>query len=223
MRQGTHGKAMRHALSQNAPTSDQERWSEDTRLQPRSAERRPATQRLPHERSSTVRDSRDPRAEGQGDPSKRANKQGVQIIGPMDSGLTEQDRAQGRQVVGAPKRDRSATHFRKWQGNRHTGRRGQCRMTGRPPIAHSARPRDDAEVAKRRTPAGGASKGQGRGPNHRWASTRIAAAAAMPAKRRRIGAPPRPVPDARLSGRGWHERWPPPSLCMKDTARCEAP
>ena len=32
-----------------------------------------------------------------------------------------------------------------------------------------------------------------------------------PCKRRRFDVAPQFVPDARLSGRGWHERWPPPA------------
>ena len=144
--------------------------------------------------------------------------------------------AHGRCEARFPKRDGGAKHP-KAAAKKRAAANGRDRHTA---SAHADRPRNDAEMVvlrppKRRgvharsavigppsaqagkvlpmhpaRPAGRATASPSQQHRQRYASEDTAASAQAD-KVRRFEAPPKPVPDARLMGRGWHERWPPPA------------
>ena len=101
---------------------------------------------------------------------------------PVCSGATSFDAAD------RPHKDAgTASRARQTIARQHPAGAGKCcpRHSARP--AGVRRGHDSANSSRSRTPAGERSR-----------------------KRRRTADTSKPVPDARLSGRGWHERWPPP-------------
>ena len=181
-----------------------------------------------------------------GRPPDRAIRTSSQAAVPRSTNGADTQSAHRREVAGHPKRERGATHLT-YKADKNALHIGRARkMPGKQALP--ARPRTDAGgvklcPSKKRgahvrhdtvgpspagvgsdhhghpaRPAGGAAEGPHKKPRQRGASS----GRTMPTqarKARRLSALSRPVPDARLTGRGWHDRWPPPALGSGGTVR----
>ena len=231
---GSHGQAMMLAQYNDAKTSHITQQCDGKERQS-VYKKYKATQE--HSRDTVQSD--DATTGKQDLPPINTTKTGITTTAPYGNEAAEIHSANGRGETRLPKRDDGgATHPKAAAKKRampavHARRRHTAG-------AHTKRPRNDAGIValrppKRRgahakdevirpspardgktllmhsaRPAGGALVRQSQRHPQRYASEDTVASA-QAGMVRRLAAPPIPVPDARLTGRGWHERWPPPA------------
>ena len=222
---GSYGLATTHAQGSDASTSGNTQHCNGTRQQAVSTECKALQVRI-----RVNVQSGDANASMQDKPLNCTMRTGIQAAASRSNDVAEIYSAYGSNVASLPKRDGGATQFQEAAKKRALPTaHGRNRRTD---SAHTDRPRYDAgsvelRPSKRRggpSPVrddkvhpGSPARLLGRAtvgpcPRHHWRGASMeAAASAQAVKVRRVVAPPKQVPDARLAGRGWHERWPPPA------------
>ena len=242
---GTHGDTNGTNQGNDEGTSDTKKQRNDSGQRRVSRENRPIATSLKQARSKVTKYAGDAPAGENGPTLHRAMTSHTHAAAARNTPLAEKARAHGENLARPPVRDRPATLYEA-TAKRHGRFTEQARMRMKA-CAHRARPREDAgradprpskrNGARRRSEPGGPSttgvgrvqagqlprpaRGATKDDGKRLIQPRDVtnpAATAHPAKAQRSDNAPCPVPDARLSGRGWHDRWPPPASGLGDHA-----
>ena len=241
----TLGRAVRPTHGHDAQTSGINRLSSVTEQQPRSRQSMPRTTRHKKECSKVPHHAGDANAAKHGDSQHSIMRCNPLATASRGTNVAEADRAHGRKLATTLGRNRvamlskdtakadarSTEHARmRLKAGVHTARprhdagsvelhpSKRCGVHDQPtPLVPSLARADKYHTGHPPRPARRATKNPGKRPRQRCAMANATAIAQSP-KVRRLDAPPSPVPDARLMGRGWHERWPPPARSSEGPA-----